>query len=64
VTLEYYYTYIWPEISEEDAANGRASFENPTILIQPTWKFSGSTNTGELLAFPVQAVDEAFLQGE
>jgi hypothetical protein len=64
VGLEYYYTYIWPEVDEDALVNGRGTFQNPTILIQPTWKFTGSTDTGDLLAFYVQAVDEAFLQGE
>jgi hypothetical protein len=63
VEIEYYYTYIWPEVDENVEYDGRA-FQNPTILLQPTWKFSGTTDNGERLAFYVQAVDETFLQGE
>ncbi len=58
VSLAYYSTYSWPT----DEA-GEIRYEGqPTIILQPTWKFSGETNSGDFVEFFVQAVDEAYLQ--
>lgn len=46
VTLVYYYSYQFPS----DAA------AEPTILLQPVWRFTGVTNTGEKVEFFVSAV--------
>lgn len=53
VSLAYYYTYSWPT----DEA-GEIRYEGqPTIIVQPTWKFSGQTDTGEYIDFFVQATE-------
>ncbi len=53
VTLAYYTTYSWPT---DDA--GEIRYEGqPTIIVQPTWKFSGQTDTNEYVDFFVQATD-------
>jgi hypothetical protein len=53
VTLAYYYTYSLPT---DDA--GEIRYEGqPTIIVQPTWKFSGQTDTGEYVDFFVQATE-------
>ncbi|MAU01766.1 MAG: hypothetical protein CL608_31910 [Anaerolineaceae bacterium] len=53
VSLAYYYTYSWPT---DDA--GEIRYEGqPTIIVQPTWKFSGQTDTGEYVDFYVQATE-------
>jgi hypothetical protein len=58
VSLTYYSTYSWPTNEA-----GEIQYEGqPTIIIQPTWMFSGQTDTGEYVDFFVQAVDEAHLQ--
>ncbi len=58
VSLAYYYTYSWPT----DEA-GEIRFEGqPTIIVQPTWKFSGQTDTGEYVDFFVQATDAEHVQ--
>ena len=57
VTLAYFTTYSWP--TNED---GTTRYEGqPTMIIQPTWKFSGETNTGDLVDFFVQATQPEFL---
>ncbi|WP_420641095.1 hypothetical protein [Candidatus Leptofilum sp.] len=51
VSLAYYTTYSWPTNDE-----GELRYEvQPTIIVQPTWKFSGETDTGDLVEFFVQA---------
>ena len=58
VSLAYHTTYSWPT----DAA-GEIRYEGqPTIIVQPAWKFAGETNTGEFVEFFVQAVQPEFLQ--
>jgi len=57
VELAYFVTYLYPETAE-----GEPLFATPTLLIQPAWKFSGSTNTGEKVEFFVQAVTGEFVQ--
>ena len=58
VSLAYYSTYSWPTNEA-----GEIQYEGPpTIIIQPTWKFSGETETGDFVEFFVQAVDAAHLQ--
>ena len=58
VSIAYYYTYNWPTNE-----NGETLYEGqPTIIVQPTWKFSGQTDTGEYVDFFVQAVDAEHLQ--
>lgn len=53
VTLAYYTTYSWPI---DDA--GEIRYEGqPTIVVQPTWKFSGQTDTNEYVDFFVQAAE-------
>jgi hypothetical protein len=53
VSMAYYYTYRLPT---NDA--GEIRYEGqPTIIVQPTWKFSGQTDTGEYLDFYVQATE-------
>lgn len=57
VTLAYYTTYSWPTND-----NGEIRYEGqPTIIVQPTWKFSGETNTGDAVEFFVQAPQPEFL---
>ncbi|MBK8903862.1 MAG: hypothetical protein IPM53_21960 [Anaerolineaceae bacterium] len=58
VSLAYYTSYSWP--TDE---SGEIRYEGqPTIIVQPTWKFAGETNTGELVEFFVQAIQPEFLQ--
>src|SRR5690606_28983063 len=58
VTLAYYTSYVWP--TDE---NGEIRYEGqPTIIVQPTWKFAGETNTGEFIEFFVQAAQPDLLQ--
>ncbi len=57
VSLAYYTTYSWP--TNDD---GSIRYEGqPTIIVQPTWKFSGNTDTGETVEFFVQAPQPEFL---
>lgn len=58
VSLAYYYTYSWPTDDEGEIRFGG----QPTIIVQPTWKFSGQTDTGEFVDFFVQAVDAEHLE--
>lgn len=58
VTLAYYTSYSWPT----DASGELRYDEQPTVIVQPTWKFSGETNTGEFVEFFVQATQPDFLQ--
>ena len=58
VSLAYYYTYSWPT-----ADNGDRFYEGqPTVIIQPTWKFSGETDNGEIIDFFVQATQADYLE--
>ncbi len=58
VTLAYYTSYVWPtDESGETRYDGQ-----PTIIVQPTWKFRGETDTGEFVEFFVQATQPDFLQ--
>jgi hypothetical protein len=58
VSLAYYTTYRWPTNE-----NGEIRYEGaPTLIVQPTWKFSGETNTGDLVEFYVQAPQPEYLQ--
>ncbi len=53
VTMAYFYTYSWPTNEA-----GETVYEGqPTIVVQPTWKFSGQTDTGEYVDFFVQATE-------
>jgi hypothetical protein len=57
VSLAYYTTYSWPTNE-----NGEISYDGqPTVIVQPTWKFSGETNDGYLVEFFVQAIQPQFL---
>ncbi|MCA9919438.1 MAG: hypothetical protein KC445_15875 [Anaerolineales bacterium] len=57
VSLAYYTTYNWPTNE-----NGEVSYDGqPTIIVQPTWKFSGETNDGYFVEFFVQAPQPDFL---
>ncbi|MCA9955310.1 MAG: hypothetical protein KC434_11360 [Anaerolineales bacterium] len=57
VTLAYFTTYSWPTNE-----NGEIRYEGqPTMIIQPTWKFSGETNTGDPVDFFVQATQPELL---
>jgi hypothetical protein len=58
VSLAYYTTYSWPT---DDAGETRYEGQ-PTIIVQPTWKFSGQTDTGEYVDFFVQATDAEHVQ--
>ncbi|MCA9956950.1 MAG: hypothetical protein KC434_19605, partial [Anaerolineales bacterium] len=58
VSLAYYTTYSWPTND-----NGEISYDGqPTVIVQPTWKFSGETNDGYFVEFFVQATQRALLQ--
>lgn len=57
VSLAYYTTYIWPT----DESGNRVDVGQPTVIVQPTWKFSGETDTGEFIEFFVQAVAADYL---
>lgn len=52
----YFMTYLYPE---EGVDMGTAV---PTIVLQPAWKFVGTTSTGEKVEFFVQAVADEFVQ--
>lgn len=57
VSLAYYTTYSWP--TNED---GEIRYEGqPTVIVQPTWKFSGETDTGDLVEFFIQATQPEYL---
>jgi hypothetical protein len=38
--------------------------EPPTLIIQPAWRFSGATNTSEIVEIYVQAVADEFIEQE
>ena len=58
VSLAYYYSYSWP--TNDD---GEFRYEGqPTVIIQPTWKFAGETDTGDVVEFFVQATEAQYLQ--
>ncbi|MBK7895129.1 MAG: hypothetical protein WAS33_30340 [Candidatus Promineifilaceae bacterium] len=57
VSLAYYTTYSWP--TNDD---GSIRYEGqPTLIVQPTWKFAGETETGDRVEFFVQAPQPEFL---
>ncbi|WP_420629237.1 hypothetical protein [Candidatus Leptofilum sp.] len=57
VSLAYYTTYNWPTND-----NGEVRYDGqPTIIVQPTWKFSGETDTGEMVEFFVQATQRDYV---
>ncbi len=57
VSLAYYYSYIWPTND-----NGEQRYDGqPTVIIQPTWKFSGQTGLGDFVEFFVQATEAQYL---
>ena len=57
VSLAYYTTYSWPTNE-----NGEISYDGqPTIIVQPTWKFSGETNDGYFVEFFIQAPQPEYL---
>ena len=57
VSLAYYTTYSWPTNE-----NGDISYDGqPTIIVQPTWKFSGETNDGYFVEFFIQAPQPEYL---
>jgi hypothetical protein len=58
VELAYASTYIFPEEDE------RTGFDQSTLILQPTWKFTGTADNGDIIDLFVQAVDEAYLAGE
>lgn len=58
VELAYYTSYSWPT---DDTGEVRYDAQ-PTVIVQPTWKFSGQTNTGEFVEFFVQATQRDLLQ--
>ena len=53
VSLAYYTTYSWPT---DDTGEFRYEGQ-PTLIVQPTWKFSGQTDTGDNIDFYVQAAN-------
>lgn len=50
VELAYYISYLFPE-----AVEGEQVAANPTVVLQPVWKFTGTVNGGERIEFFVQA---------
>lgn len=57
VSLAYYTTYSLPTNE-----NGEISYDGqPTIIVQPTWKFSGETNDGYFVEFFIQAPQPEYL---
>ena len=58
VSLAYYTTYSWPTTEEGEIQY----IGQPTVIVQPTWKFSGETNTGDLVEFFIQATQAQFLE--
>jgi hypothetical protein len=57
VTLAYYITYLF----STDPQTAQLS-EQVTILLQPVWQFTGTTDSGETVEFFVQAVADEFIQ--
>ncbi|VAW42941.1 hypothetical protein MNBD_CHLOROFLEXI01-4057 [hydrothermal vent metagenome] len=57
VSLTYYTSYVWPDDEDGEFRYGG----QPTVIIQPTWNFSGETDTGEFVEFFVQATEAQYL---
>ncbi|MCP4418620.1 MAG: hypothetical protein GY805_18525 [Chloroflexi bacterium] len=57
VSLAYYTSYSWPTDEE-----GELRYKGqPTVIIQPTWNFSGETNSGDFVEFFIQATEAQYL---
>lgn len=60
VVLAYYTSYSWPNNGGDESSEFFYEGQ-PTVIIQPTWKFSGETNSGDFVEFFVQAAEGQFL---
>ncbi|MCP4359077.1 MAG: hypothetical protein GY796_13765 [Chloroflexi bacterium] len=58
VTLAYYLTYIFPAVEPDQISPAT----QPTVILQPAWKFSGTADNEEKVEFYVQAVTGEFVQ--
>ncbi len=61
VTLIYSYTYLYPEF-EESGAVRFDSYQQPTIVIQPVWQFSGTAVNGDQIDLFIEAVAPEYFQ--
>ncbi|HSH05626.1 MAG TPA: hypothetical protein VLL52_24130 [Anaerolineae bacterium] len=57
--VELVYAPVYPSI--ELAVSSFAPPAEPTMIIQPAWRFTGTTNTGDTAEFIVQAVSPDFI---
>jgi hypothetical protein len=59
VSLAYYTSYSWPS---DESGEFRYEGGQPTVIIQPTWRFSGETDRGDFVEFFVQATEAQYLE--